>query len=104
MWSAEKLPSAQVRRDFFKEKLKLPPNFFILASPYFAHSASCAKLNVEWTPLHRGKKGQGMNKGKKKGSDRWKDMEPRQCRSAMMLWTCQVLKTHEHSLNTFYNK
>jgi len=34
----------------FKEKLKLTPIFFILASPYFAHGAFCAKLNMEWKP------------------------------------------------------
>jgi len=35
--------------EFIKEKLKLPP-FFIWLHPYFAHGASCAKLNIEWTP------------------------------------------------------
>jgi len=35
----------------FKRKIKASPYFLQLASPYFAHGASCAKLKIEWTPL-----------------------------------------------------
>jgi len=35
----------------FNNKLKFPPLWVFLSSPYFTHDASCIMLNIDWTSL-----------------------------------------------------